>query len=168
MLEFINKYRNDPKRTVITIKINKCMSFAKLGELNVARQAKNNKNAKEDPLENANETCSDGSCSIDFNENESVFAFKPDSELKGENDYTLEGDDSMNRGNYEKNECECGSESCKERFVLPCATGNVKGGINESFTGRILLCDLVAGAVALGGMMLGCKWLCGLFNKKKR
>ena len=138
MLEFINKYRNDPKRTVLTLKMHNALTMATLGELNMAREAK---------IKNEEDACGEGSCPIDFG-SDAEHAFNARS-----NEVAL--DYSENDG--------C---SCQGKFALPCGTASVKGGINSNSTVRMLLCDLVAGALALGALGYTAAKIMKLFKGK--
>ena len=138
MLEFINRYRNDPKRTVLTLKMNNALTMATLGELNMAREAK---------IKNEEDTCGEGSCPIDFG-SDAEHAFNA-----GSNEVEL---------NYSENDGCC----CQGKFALPCGTASVKGGINSSGTVRFLLCDLVAGALAAGALSFAATRIMELFKGK--
>lgn len=145
MLEFIKKYRNSPCRTVVTFKLNECVCLNKLGELNQARRAKNEYGNTQNDSENEKKQIKD-------EKNKAKRAFR-----EQENSVSL---DSMGKENS-SDECKCGcdEEMCigdngrSDCFCLPCARADVRGGINSEKTVRVLLCDLVAGAMLMGGAM---------------
>ncbi len=144
MLEFIKKYRKDPKRLVLTLKLNECICLNRLGDLNTARLAKiENENENKYTSESDNKGVTNGAQQGEKNreKTKSRRAFK-------EQEGCVCLDDELCVGS----ECDCG---CKNEFSMPCASFDAKGGINSEKTLRLLLCDaVVASMLMLGGCMI--------------
>ena len=135
MIEFIKKYRSAPERTVITFKCSKRMCINKLGELERAGH-------------NVVLACSDDSCDKKRGKR---------GERREEKDVEKEavGATSAASGDREKR-CECG---CNDSLGM-C----LKGGVTSEKSARILLCDLVAGVVAMGVLTYLGKMLKGMMK----
>lgn len=179
MFELIKKYRNSPKRTVISFELVKKMSFNKLGDLNLARKAKNRVNGAKINNCSNNSSCEPG----ETNENKTLFIGQDNYSLencscecenddgyknetdRGEMTERLENDSAQYAFNTTSNIRCCdgenetqNSDSCCEsdRFILPCMKSDKKGGFVFEKTIRILLCDLLVG---VGAAAIICKMM---------
>ena len=131
MLGYIKRYRNNENRTVLTIKMNDCLCFNRLGDLNQARGAKN------EACDYENAPQSDEKRKKNNQKEQDTRAFK-------EKENVVCADDAC------KDFCKCG---CQDTFKMPCGDMEIKGGFNCEKTIRILLCDAVCvGVMALGAM----------------
>ena len=164
MLDFIKKYRNDPRRTVVTFVMNEKICFNKLGDLNVARAAKNEHEKTKNDNENDNFEDKENRVKTKraFKERESSALLDSNEKVLfdecSQTDSCSCGSESEGNGNETgKGACECDpciSPDCSCSFGLPCSDADLKGGINSEKKFRVLLCDLVAGSVLVMGAVL--------------
>ena len=168
MLGFINKYRKNPKRMVLTLKCKKSLFLLRQGQLNCGTDVKNvvvktpNYNSSDSVLETNFSCFDDGVCQKD----DSIYAFD-----SCENVYEVDGNfEQFDSGNCEEkyaftndykykndnkndnknaNKC-CKNPNNKTKFF----DKTTKGAYVCEKTYRALLFDVVA--VAIGVLMLVC------------
>lgn len=187
MLEIIKKYRNSPKRTVITFSLDESISLNRQGDLRKAKHAY----VKQKDIENdgASECCTreiKGSelafdCGCDFvNEGEKRREGAERCSCDGETLYAFKTLDNVCSENSEKEcidvkadeKCDCLSgktgdnkpEKNKSIYLTyPCCKMELKGGVRSKKTVRILLSDVIA--VTMGAFAIKC--VISKLNKKK-
>lgn len=139
MLEFIKRYRNDPKRLVLTLKIDKTLCLNRLGDLNLAQRAKREMERKKN---------------VESNDMQATTMNKNDGDMQGEGS-------KMKKAFKQEEKCVClddcncienGNEcDCKDGVCTPCMAFDAKGGVNSEKTIRVLLCDALLGSMMIFG-----------------
>ncbi len=154
MLEFIKKYRNSPKRTVITLSMVDSISVNRQGDLRRAKRSLLESEAQKNDHERtafADLSC-ECSCDGEMHEKEGLnsgksadggdlhaFKISEHCECEGTGEKGAEGSQCTDT---------FGASKCKSGYLsYPCGKMEIKGGLRIKKTVRILLCDLVACAV---------------------
>ena len=145
MINLIKKYRNNPNRTVITLKCDKSWCLNKLGDINMTSGDYCSCLDKENCDEQSKKS-----------RKESKLAYKELEIEAQEQGSAKESVDKDQNGQAEQMLCKCHKVS--QEFVMPTGEKSTKGGVCTQKTLRILLCDVVAvTVVALGSHVLwGC------------
>ena len=137
MLEFIKRYRNDPKRLVLTLKIDKTLCLNRLGDLNLAQRAKSEMERKKNVESNDMQVTT-----------------------RDKNDGNMQDEGSKTKKAFKQEEkcvclddCNCAEEKCdcKDGVCTPCMAFDAKGGVNSEKSIRVLLCDVLAGSAMIFG-----------------
>ena len=178
MLEMIKKFRNSPKRTVITVSMEDCISINRQGDLRKAKKAyveqkSGTKIEKRvsfaDPmLENFDCDCNNENSAFEHSDSaakattecycdESRYAFESCEDIKGES-YGETDMCSENTGGRKASKTNAhATELTKKNSIYltyPCCKMELKGGVRAKKTVRFLLCDAIA--VMMGACAIKC------------
>ena len=178
MLDIIKKFRNSPKRTVITISMEDCVSINRQGDLRKAKKAymeqKNGTNKGEkvsfaNPAleefscecesENATFICDDGTdkATTGCGCGDTRYAFDVCEDIRAEYCGEKGACSDVVKGKVrDKNEY-ADRGACKEKGIYltyPCCKMELKGGVRAKKTVRFLLCDAVV--VMMGACAIKC------------